>query len=205
MPRSTRSAPARRPTAGPTLHAAVHGWKWSEHIRASNPAVRRAAGPTRWRAGTAHAMRGSRWSSRIPCGDWTRWQHLQLKRRHGNEHSCIGHRRWIAEYIPAWSNGPSPEMQSHETCCVLNAGSEDAHVTLTLCFEDRDPVGPYRITVRRRGAPAICASTTCRIRTCACSVRASPPSSVRPAIIVQRGWIHGNRPTASPTTIAHPV
>ncbi|WP_201520668.1 sensory rhodopsin transducer, partial [Klebsiella oxytoca] len=66
--------------------------------------------------------------------------------------SCIGHRRWaIAEgYIPAWSNGPSPEMQSHETCCVLNAGNEDAHVTLTLYFEDRDPVGPYRITVPAR-------------------------------------------------------
>ncbi|WP_422351918.1 sensory rhodopsin transducer [Stenotrophomonas sp. AR026] len=66
--------------------------------------------------------------------------------------SCIGHRRWaIAEgYIPAWSNGPSPEMQSHETCCVLNAGHEPAHVTLTLYFEDRDPVGPYRVTVPAR-------------------------------------------------------
>ncbi|WP_241896704.1 sensory rhodopsin transducer [Stenotrophomonas maltophilia] len=66
--------------------------------------------------------------------------------------SCIGHRRWaIAEgYIPAWSNGPSPEMQSHETCCVLNAGDEPAHVTLTLYFEDRDPVGPYRVTVPAR-------------------------------------------------------
>ena len=66
--------------------------------------------------------------------------------------SCIGHRRWaIAEgYIPAWSNGPSPEMQSHETCCVLTAGSTDAHVTLTLYFEDRDPVGPYRVTVPAR-------------------------------------------------------
>ncbi|WP_269201880.1 sensory rhodopsin transducer [Stenotrophomonas maltophilia] len=25
-------------------------------------------------------------------------------------------------YIPAWSTGPSPELQSHETCCMLNAG-----------------------------------------------------------------------------------
>ncbi|HID9476594.1 TPA: sensory rhodopsin transducer, partial [Stenotrophomonas maltophilia] len=74
--------------------------------------------------------------------------------------SCIGHRRWaIAEgYIPAWSNGPSPEMQSHETCCVLNAGDEPAHVTLTLYFEDRDPVGPTGSPCRR-DAPVTCAST----------------------------------------------
>ncbi|AVJ33254.1 sensory rhodopsin transducer [Stenotrophomonas sp. MYb57] len=66
--------------------------------------------------------------------------------------SCIGHRRWaIAEgYIPAWSNGPSPEMESHETCCVLNAGDHDAHVLLTLYFEDREPLGPFSFVVPAR-------------------------------------------------------
>ena len=64
----------------------------------------------------------------------------------------IGRKRWaIAEgYIPAWSNGPEPEMTSHETACILNAGERDAHVRITLFFSDRDPVGPYEITVPAR-------------------------------------------------------
>jgi hypothetical protein len=64
----------------------------------------------------------------------------------------IGRKRWaIAEgYIPAWSNGPEPEMTSHETACILNATEQDAHVQLTLYFTDREPVGPYRVTVPSR-------------------------------------------------------
>lgn len=64
----------------------------------------------------------------------------------------IGRRRWaIAEgYIPAWSHGPAPEMASHEAVCLLNAGSADAHVAITLYFADREPVGPYRMTVPAR-------------------------------------------------------
>lgn len=65
---------------------------------------------------------------------------------------AVGHRRWaIAEgYIPSSSNGPEPEMLSHETACILNAGDEDAHVEITLYFKDREPVGPYRVTVPAR-------------------------------------------------------
>ena len=64
----------------------------------------------------------------------------------------IGRPRWaIAEgYIPAWSNGPEPEMTSHETACVLNAGDADAHVTITVFFTDREPAGRYRLTVPTR-------------------------------------------------------
>ena len=64
----------------------------------------------------------------------------------------IGKRHWaIAEgYIPEWSNGPKPEFESHETACILNAGDEEAHVEITLYFSDRDPVGPYRVTVPPR-------------------------------------------------------
>ena len=41
----------------------------------------------------------------------------------------IRKKRWaIAEgYIPQWSQ-PEPELKSHETACILNAGDEDAHV-----------------------------------------------------------------------------
>lgn len=65
---------------------------------------------------------------------------------------AIGHRTWaIPEgYIPAGSTGPEPEMLSHETACILNTGPDDAHVSITVYFEDRDPVGPYRVTVPAR-------------------------------------------------------
>ena len=64
----------------------------------------------------------------------------------------IGQKRWaIAEgYIPPGSTGPEPQMLSHETACLLNAGDEDAHVTITIYFSDREPVGPYRVTVPAR-------------------------------------------------------
>lgn len=61
----------------------------------------------------------------------------------------IGRRRWaIAEgYIPGGSTGPEPAMTSHETACMLNSGDTDARVEITVYFADRDPVGPYRVTV----------------------------------------------------------
>ena len=64
----------------------------------------------------------------------------------------IGHRRWaIAEgYIPNWSHGPEPQMLSHETACLLNAGDRDAHVEITVFYADREPAGPYRVTVPAR-------------------------------------------------------
>ena len=64
----------------------------------------------------------------------------------------IGQHRWaIAEgYIPGSSHGPQPEMESHETLCLLNAGNQPAHVEFTIYFSDREPVGPYRRVVEAR-------------------------------------------------------
>ena len=64
----------------------------------------------------------------------------------------IGRRQWaIAEgWIPEWSHGPEPEMLSHETACILNANDTDAHVEIMIYFSDREPVGPYKITVPAR-------------------------------------------------------
>jgi len=61
----------------------------------------------------------------------------------------IGHRVWaIAEgYIPPASTGATRELTSHETVCILNAGSAVAHVEIMIYFADRAPVGPYRFTV----------------------------------------------------------
>jgi hypothetical protein len=65
---------------------------------------------------------------------------------------AFGEKTWIiAEgYIPAWSNGPEPEFTSHETACMLNASDDEAHVEITVFFKDREPVGPYRVTVPAR-------------------------------------------------------
>ena len=41
-------------------------------------------------------------------------------------------------------------MTSHETACLLNVSDEEAHVAITIYFSDREPIGPYRITVPPR-------------------------------------------------------
>jgi hypothetical protein len=38
-------------------------------------------------------------------------------------------------------------MTSHETVCLLNTGTQDAHVSITIFYTDRKPVGPYRVVV----------------------------------------------------------
>lgn len=65
---------------------------------------------------------------------------------------AIGKKIWaIAEgYIPGYSNGPAPDFISHEAACILNTSEEDAHVQIMLYFTDKEPVGPYNITVPAR-------------------------------------------------------
>jgi hypothetical protein len=41
-------------------------------------------------------------------------------------------------------------MTSHEAVCLLNADSVPANVELIVFFEDRDPAGPYPLTVGPR-------------------------------------------------------
>ena len=64
----------------------------------------------------------------------------------------IGAKRWaIAEgYIPPYSHGPAPQLTSHETVCILNVTDEDAKVKITVYFSDREPAGPYQLTVPAR-------------------------------------------------------
>ncbi|MGB3136958.1 MAG: sensory rhodopsin transducer [Nodosilinea sp.] len=64
----------------------------------------------------------------------------------------IGQTRWaIAEgYIPPDDTDRPTELVSHETACVLNASDQDAQVQIWLYFSDREPVGPYRVTVPAR-------------------------------------------------------
>lgn len=64
----------------------------------------------------------------------------------------VGRTLWaIAEgYIPGASTGSGRAFESHETACLLNAGDRDAHVRITLFFKDREPAGPYEVTVSAR-------------------------------------------------------
>ena len=64
----------------------------------------------------------------------------------------LGRTTWvIAEgWIPSESTGPAPQMTSHETACLLNTGDAEAHVSITVFFKDREPAGPYRVTVPPR-------------------------------------------------------
>ena len=64
----------------------------------------------------------------------------------------IGCKRWaVAEaYIPSQSSFSDPALISHETACILDAGDQAAHVTITVFFADREPIGPCRVTVAPR-------------------------------------------------------
>ncbi len=67
---------------------------------------------------------------------------------------ALGRTHWaIPEgYIPEWSHDEldAHALVSHEAACILNASDQDAHIELTLYFSDREPVGPYLLTVPAR-------------------------------------------------------
>ncbi|HLW81963.1 MAG TPA: sensory rhodopsin transducer [Candidatus Acidoferrales bacterium] len=75
-----------------------------------------------------------------------------LRATNGAKLRPLGRKRWaIAEgYIPEESTGPEPEMLSHETACVLNANDREAHLRIMIYFSDREPVGPYLLSVGPR-------------------------------------------------------
>jgi hypothetical protein len=65
---------------------------------------------------------------------------------------AIGRTRWaIAEgYLPRASETDPPALRSHETACLLNAGDAPAEVEVTIYFAERDPVGPFQVSVPPR-------------------------------------------------------
>jgi hypothetical protein len=64
----------------------------------------------------------------------------------------LGKKCWVIPegYIPPYGHGEGKEFESHETACMLNTCDRDAHVTITIYYSDRDPAGPYRVTVPAR-------------------------------------------------------
>ncbi|HZO68538.1 MAG: sensory rhodopsin transducer [Kribbellaceae bacterium] len=64
----------------------------------------------------------------------------------------IGTTTWVIGdgYIPPASTGPHPAMTSHDSACMLNANAEPARIEITVYFADREPAGPYVITIPGR-------------------------------------------------------
>jgi hypothetical protein len=64
----------------------------------------------------------------------------------------IGRRMWAFSggHIPLISTGEEPGDTSRDELCVLNTHTAQAHLELTVYYEDRDPVGPYALRVPAR-------------------------------------------------------
>jgi hypothetical protein len=64
----------------------------------------------------------------------------------------FGHLRWAIPdgYIPGWSSDSRRELVSHEAACLLNTSDQDAHIEIVVYFKDREPAGPYHLTVPAR-------------------------------------------------------
>ena len=60
-----------------------------------------------------------------------------------------GNTVWVIPdgYIPPQSSGA---LESHESICVLNMGKQDAHLQITVFFEDRDPLERIETVVPAR-------------------------------------------------------
>lgn len=60
-----------------------------------------------------------------------------------------GAKQWIIPdgYIPPTSAGT---LESHESICVLNCSSEEALLSITIFFEDRDPLEGMLVVVPGR-------------------------------------------------------
>lgn len=66
---------------------------------------------------------------------------------------AIGRKRWVIPegFIPPESMiNANRALLSHEAACLLNTGDDNAHVRITLFFTDKEPVGPYRLTLGAR-------------------------------------------------------
>jgi hypothetical protein len=59
----------------------------------------------------------------------------------------VGHSRRLH---PQLEQRPEPQFTSHETACLLNTSDEEAQVEITIFFSDREPAGPYKVTVPAR-------------------------------------------------------
>jgi hypothetical protein len=66
--------------------------------------------------------------------------------------NTVGAKTWVLTWghIPLESEGPEPECTSRDEIAILNASAHAASVEIEVFYADRDPVGPYRLTVQAR-------------------------------------------------------
>lgn len=64
----------------------------------------------------------------------------------------IGHLIWAIAggHIPLESTGPEPALTSFDLVSLLNGGDAEAQVEFTIFYADREPSGPYHVTVAPR-------------------------------------------------------
>lgn len=77
---------------------------------------------------------------------------MGLFSKNDDEAASIGNRTWVfsAGFAPSQSTGDEPEFTSRNTLCLLNTSAEQACVTLTVYYDDAEPVGPYEVLVEAR-------------------------------------------------------
>lgn len=64
----------------------------------------------------------------------------------------LGHKKWAIPggNIPLQSTGREPEFLSQDRIAVLNTGTSDAEITLTVFYENKSPIGDYKIKIAAR-------------------------------------------------------
>jgi hypothetical protein len=65
---------------------------------------------------------------------------------------ALGKKFWAIPggHIPLESIGSEPELTSYDKVHLLNVSNEEAKVEITIFYTDKEPVGPYKVTVQAR-------------------------------------------------------
>jgi hypothetical protein len=63
-----------------------------------------------------------------------------------------GKKKWVIPggHIPSRSTGREPDFVSQDRIAILNTGSENVKLRITLLYTDHEPVNEYIISVRGR-------------------------------------------------------
>lgn len=65
---------------------------------------------------------------------------------------AIGAKIWAipGSNIPLGQQGREPEFTSHDSLWMLNTTDDDAQIEITIYYADREPVGPYPLSLDAR-------------------------------------------------------
>jgi hypothetical protein len=64
----------------------------------------------------------------------------------------LGKKEWLLPggYIPLQSTGREPDFTSHDKISILNTSDSEALVEIEIFYEDKAPVGIYKLKVKPR-------------------------------------------------------